>query len=119
MQIKRGTTRTVLLVGPYAVKLPSGRSWRLFLHGLLGNQQEALWWRELKEPKARLTMCPVLFYIPGGWMLIMPRCKPISRSLWLKARLCSRMKRQGIPVENKPCSFGWLKDRVVAVDYGS
>lgn len=120
MQVKHGTTRIVFLVGRLAFKLPTVTSYRLFLHGLLANMQEAQWWQNLREPKAQRLMCPVKLYIPGGFLIVMPRCKPISRKTFFNCRPLNReFKNAGIPVENKLDSFGRYKKNIVAVDYGS
>jgi hypothetical protein len=118
----KGTHRVVYLVGPYAIKRPVFRPWRLFLCGLLANMQEATFsdagWSEL---------CPVVFAMPGGWFNIMRRAEPITNEQFAKLNY-SEWIRGGqalpdgdwiIPVENKQCSFGILDGRIVAVDYGS
>src|ERR1044071_6840615 len=73
-----GCTRTVFLIGNYAIKIPSTVEWRLFILGLLGNMQEAIFsktgWPEL---------CPVVFSIPGGWLLVMRRAKVLTDEEWL------------------------------------
>ena len=113
---RRGTTRTVFLVGRWAFKVPTGRSWRLFLSGLLANMQEAEFsstgWPEL---------CPVRFALPGGFLVVMPRAVTLTEPMAEDAyeRLTQRPDYV-VPAENKPCSWGHLPDgRLVAVDYGS
>ena len=84
-RFRRGATRWVLLVGPYAVKVPSLRGWRDFLWGLLGNLQEAefsrLGWERL---------CPVVASLPLGLMVVMRRASPRST---VAATLRSRPRR--------------------------
>lgn len=114
--IRYGTTRTVILVRDWAFKIPSFVEWRLFLHGLLANMQERKFartgWPEL---------CPVLWSLPGGWLVVMRRARPLTRAefddldceAWLnKADYC-------VPAEAKMDSFGWLGDKLVVVDYGN
>lgn len=119
LKIRYGTTRTVLLIGRLAIKLPVWVEWRLFLYGLLGNMQETRWWREM--PDSRAMMCPVLFAVPGGFLTVMRRATPVTVEEWMQhsdnwyeeaCRLC-------IPVENKVDSWGCIDGRIVAVDYGS
>ncbi len=110
-----GTTRLVLLTRCYAIKLPRPTSWRLFLHGLLANMQERQFsrtgWPEL---------CPVTLSIPGGWLIVMPRCEPYERRMAdAEYVLFTEKADYVVPVENKPDSFGLLHGRLVAVDYGS
>ena len=116
--LSRGCTREVVLVGSWALKLPSLRSWRLFLTGLLCNQQEtsfaSLGWPEV---------CPVKFSIPGGFLVVMPRVIPLSESR--KEPVTDEefeawtVRADGeIPAEAKLDSFGSYEGRVVAIDYG-
>jgi hypothetical protein len=107
---RRGTSREVLLVGRWAVKLPSARCWRLFLCGLLGNMQEALW------SGFDSGLCPVRWAFPGGLVVVMPRCEPLTAA---EFDALDRSPWADLPVEAKACSFGRLGGRVVAVDYGS
>lgn len=114
-----GTTRTVILIGRYAIKFPAMTEWRLFLLGLLANMQERNFsrcgWPEL---------CPVLFSVSGGWLVVMRRARALTDDEWLamsepdlhafinKPEYC-------IPAEIKCDSFGWLDGKLVAVDYGN
>jgi len=114
--IKRGATRTVILIGKYAIKTPSIFAWRLFLLGLLANMQEAIFsktgWPEL---------CPVLFSFPGGFLVVMRRARPISRTHYesISYEQLVAKDHYRVPAENKPDSWGVLDGRIVAVDYGS
>lgn len=122
LEIKYGTTRTVLLIGRLAIKLPVWVEWRLFLYGLLGNMQEARWWREM--PESRAIMCPVLFTIPGGFLTVMRRATPVTVEEWMEQSADGRSwydeaRNLCIPVEDKPDSWGRIDGRIVAVDYGS
>jgi hypothetical protein len=131
IELKGGCTRTVLLIGRYAIKIPRlNYGWRLFLQGLLCNMQEVSF-SKMNDKR----ICPVFFYIPGGWLLVMPRCRPLCETEFS----CLRINRfwgkdekstNGyygdcmIPVEHKIDSFGWYKwnggnNTIVAIDYGS
>lgn len=107
MAFKRGITREVFLVGNHAVKIPSFRSWKLFLYGLLCNMQETTFSGYSDK------LCPVIFSFPGGFVNIMPRCQPIEDSQLMFS------DAEGLAIEQKMCSFGYLDGKVVAVDYGS
>lgn len=121
MQIRRGTTRTVLLLGHYAFKFPTLKSWKLFLHGLLANMQEAEFSKTEDD-----RLCPVLFALPGGFFSIMARAVPLHPDsfdnldvkTWASADLAYVHDIQ-VPVEDKLSSFGVYDGRIVAVDYGS
>jgi len=114
--VKHGATRTVLLIHRWAVKIPSCIEWRLFLQGLLANMQERKFagteWPEF---------CPVIFGVPGGWLLVMRRAQPLTDDEWERFEpytFCTPKDRI-IPAEAKRDSFGTLNKKIVAVDYGN
>jgi hypothetical protein len=129
---RNGATREVLLTGRYAIKLPKlTGGWSFFLRGLLANMQErrcgAARWPEL---------CPVVFSLPGGWILVMRRTEPLAEEQWKKFRRerigdDTTNYRRGfikpwndasaeyiVPVDLRRDSFGLLDGFIVAVDYG-
>lgn len=110
IEVKHGTSRLVLLIGPYAVKIPHPQRWHGFLYGLIANSNEAKLGR-LGEP----GLCPVLFSVRGGWLVVMPRCEPLGKAQF-EALPCAPPARGA--VEHKRDSFGLFRGRVVAVDYG-
>ncbi len=114
---KRGITREVFLIGSYAIKIPKLKyGWHKFLCGLLANMQETEFsktgWSEL---------CPVTFSIPGGWLLIMRRARPLTLDEFLSFDPFKFRDRPEytVPVEHKQDSFGILDGRIVAIDYGN
>lgn len=120
MRIERGATRIVILTRRWAIKLPTPvYGWRNFLYGLLANMQERMFartgWPEL---------CPVLFSLPGGWIVVMPRCEPYPPAgEWTDPpeqwwRGFTEREDYVVPVEHKADSLGYLNGRIVAVDYG-
>jgi hypothetical protein len=115
-RIAYGVTRTVLLIGPWAFKFPSMVEWRLFLLGLLANMQERTFsrvgWPEL---------CPVLWSLPGGWLVVMRRARELTREEFDQLDLEAWLDRGDymIPAEPKMDSFGWIGKQLVAVDYGN
>lgn len=125
-KIKGGCTRTVFLTRRYAIKIPRlNYGWRLFLQGLLCNMQE-VHFNTMKDNR----MAPILYYVWGGWMLIMPRCKELSKRDFeemdftrfqpLEPNKCNMLASTfNVPVELKLDSFGWYEGRIVAIDYGS
>lgn len=113
-----GCTREVFLVGRWAIKIPQIRyEWRHFLQGLLANMQELQWWKNFPQPE----LCPVLWGIPGGWLIIMRRAKPMTRDQFDAIDVKAWCDRGDwiVPAENKMDSFGWIGDQLVAVDYGN
>jgi len=127
MKSKFGCTRHVFLTKKYAIKIPQFRyEWKHFLQGLLANMQEVTFYTTKDE-----RLCPILFYIPGGWMVVMPKCHPINREEFFNMDMKRFYPHENnesnskvvedwdVPVENKEDSFGWYEDRIVALDYGN
>jgi len=111
MTTARGITRTVVLTKRHAIKLPSFRSWKLFLTGLLANMHEAFWWDATRHDS---RLCPVTFAFPGGWFIVMRRCEPLGDEFDVDYD-----GFDGLPLDPKPTNFGWLEGRLVMLDYGS
>lgn len=110
--VDEGYTRVVVLMFKYAFKFPRPNGWRTFLRGLLANMQE------VQMAKVELPeFCPVLFALPGGWLVVMPRCAPLETDIDYAA-FCER-EGYTVPAEYKRDSFGLYQGRVVAVDYGN
>ena len=116
-ELKQGATRNVLLTKRYAIKVPRLVEWRLLLYGLLANMQERQYWRHLRHDK----LCPVLWSLPGGFLLVMRRTTELSRDDFATFDYEAFVENETwrVPVENKQDSFGWYYGRIVAVDYGS
>lgn len=116
LAISWGTTRVVILLGGWAIKIPAWQEWRLFLLGLLANMQECKFW-ETRWPE----LCPVLWAIPGGCLVVMRRARPLSKKEFNTIDLKKWVNRGEyvIPVEIKMDSFGWIDGNLVAVDYGN
>lgn len=111
IQVRSGVSRSVLLVGPLAVKVPFLGSWKRFLYGLLSNLHER------QEARRRLPRtCPVLLSDPLGLLVLMPRCAPLPEGA-LTPELYQEFTAAGVQAEPKPCSFGVLRGEVVALDY--
>jgi len=118
IQTRYGTTRTTILIGRFAIKIPATVQWNLFLKGLLGNLQEA------KFSKVDHRLCPVIFAMPLGFLNVMPRCEMLSRDVFFALDYeAFTSESNGIfclsdMVEKKLDSFGMLNGKIVAVDYG-
>lgn len=123
MKIKRGTTRTVILVGSVALKIPTFKSWRLFLSGLQANMNEVMF-GTMGHP----LLAPVKWSLPGGLLVVMLRCKvwPTYSNEGAENLAFWREQAKQFPelpllelVEDKVDSVGEYKGRILAVDYGS
>lgn len=108
-----GCNRMVILSRTRAYKFPNPTSWKSFLFGLLNNMNEV-------RRSGRPGLCPVLWSIPGGWLVVMPRAdkmelrefETLLKAQWLEQIIAHTH------VERKPCSWGWIDGKLVAVDYG-
>ena len=115
MVIKYGSTRTVFLIGKYAFKVPSFKQWNLFLWGLLANRQEKLFSGVFDG------LCPVLLYVPGGFLVVMPRCTSLDYTTFIETGTDVWLKERGLEniCEGKLDCFGVLEGNLVVVDYGN
>lgn len=115
--IIKGSSRWIFVIGTLIVKIPSLNSWRGFLHGLLGNMQEVKF-SKMKEAQEKL--CPIKFYIPFGFLVIMPKVRVLKNGELTVLQLqefCAN-NTYVIPAEYKCDSFGYLNGKLVAIDYG-
>ena len=115
MQIEKGSTRTVMLTGRRAFKMPRLCGWENFLTGLLANLQERKFGRSGLE-----GFCPVRFSDPFGLLVVMPRCEPLTDAEWCSLDLVKWRHREThfIFGEDKRDGFGTLNGEIVTVDYG-
>lgn len=115
---RQGVTREVFLIGRWALKVPKlTKGWRMFLSGLLANMQERDFGRNGWE-----QLCPVVFSLPGGWLVVMRRASVLTLREWHSfdaEDFIVNGPGAMLPVENKPDSFGRLDGRIVAIDYGN
>lgn len=109
MELRQGHSRTVIITRKWAFKFPSLRHWRGFLYGLLNNMAEVEW------SGFNQSFCPVRFSLPGGFLVVMPRCAPVDASY---SDEMEEICLGHFWIEDKLDSFGILNGQVVAVDYG-
>ena len=118
MKIEKGSTRTVLLIGKYAIKVPRfwheyhGHRWKMFLRGILANIDEDYWW---KHSHKKNKLCPVVFKSPLGFLLVMLRAKELTEQEYDKKQL--EKEFIGLPLDNKIINFGKIDGNIVLVDY--
>lgn len=115
---RNGATRQVFLTKRYAIKIPSFYSWKLFLTGLCCNITEHEF-TSLNDP----YLCPVIWKSWLGLVIVMPRTKEVTNiGLW-KTEI--HHARHHTLVESmymsdcKPSNYGYLKGKLVKIDYGS
>jgi hypothetical protein len=107
-----GSTRIVFCIGPFAIKIPKPRNWKIFLRGLLANMDEIMWYRN-SPADLKLKMCPPIFCL-GGWILISKRARCLVLSEWYSI---NPEEFYPIPVDFKIENFGVYNGRIVLVDY--
>ena len=114
--VRTGVSRTVLLIGEHAIKVPSFRGgmhggWRgrleVFARGYLANTSEYRWhdyqdWAGLVAPVRRSWL--------GGLVQVYPRCRPLPPGAELPVL-------DPDPGDRKSDNFGLLEGRVVRLDY--
>lgn len=88
----------------------------MFLHGLLANMQETAF----GTASFLQGMAPVRFSLPGGFLVVMARARPLTDEEWAAFDYTAFVVRETycIPAENKRSSFGVFAGDIVAVDYG-
>ncbi|HEY3004519.1 MAG TPA: hypothetical protein VGJ44_19385 [Kribbellaceae bacterium] len=118
--IRRGITRTVLLIGPWAIKVPSLRPYGDGLHGVLWSVsrgiQANLSEREWSRNAPNDPVCRVRWSLLGGLVNIYPRCSPVQ--VGPDGSYPAGPPREWLPLgDDKLENLGMLADRVVWVDY--
>lgn len=121
IRIRYGTTRAVLVKGPFALKFARGDV------GRRCNRYEAKIWKLNRDDPVRgPRLCPVLWSSPGGGLLLMPAASPLPLGTelsedwadwWLdtaKGGPCD-----DFPGEHKAADWGMLHGHLVLVDYGN
>lgn len=112
-----GSTRIAIALFRWVVKFPALTEWRLFKLGIQANLREVG-----MAKKGSPSLCPVYAPIPIGLAILMPRTRPLTRTEWDSFNFDVWIRESGLSdnhVEHKLDSFGWLNERIVAVDYGN
>ena len=115
-----GSTRRVLVLGPWAIKLARGA------RGRRCNKYEAYLFRTV-DVRRRAMLCPVLWCSGSGVLLVMATAQPLAKAdhedLLYRGDFPDWDYRPGeddAPFEYKASDWGRLKDgRLVALDYST
>lgn len=117
LAVRRGITRVVLLLGPWAVKVPSLRShdeglrgvlWGL-ARGIVANQSEWDW----STYESGQGVCPARASLLGGLVNIYPRALAIPEDRVIDYDAIGVVG----PMDRKPRNVGILNERLVWLDY--
>src|SRR5689334_10670858 len=77
---RQGCTRIVIMTKRYAFKIPNVlEGCRLLYSGLLANLQESCF-EAAKWPE----LCPVVFSLPFGLLIVMPRARVLTKSEFME-----------------------------------
>ena len=118
--LRRGTTRTVIVLGPLAFKFARAE------RGRRCNRYEADLYKRV-SPRRRAVLCPVFWCAPTGSVLIARAARPLTLRerdhLWKMKRFPDwgymPQEDEPNPFEWKPSDWGILKGRLVALDYSA
>lgn len=116
MTVCHGASRIVFLVGGYAIKIPRFWRWKGLLLGLIAQMQEVEFGRT-----GWPEFCPVVFWIPGGFLVVMRRADELTQAQFDAIDFDKFANQDGYYcfVEPKIENMGMLDGRIVAVDYGN
>jgi hypothetical protein len=119
--IRKGRTRSVILVGPLALKIGIGE------RGRRCNRFEADLYRRV-NPQRRAMLCPVVWCAPAGTLLVARRAdRELTEEEKLRLMDTDAFpdwdyvppNDEGHPFEFKASDWGWLDGRLVALDYSA
>jgi hypothetical protein len=119
MYIRDGVTRKVFIFSKVAIKIPTFRSWELFLSGILANLQEK------KFSGTHPMLLPVLFSF-AGLINIMPACEKTFATEEDEQIIDATLEQykddnlfEFLQSDCHPANFGIYENKIVKVDYGN
>lgn len=117
---KAGTTRTVFIGKTVVIKIPTTKSWKLFLNGLLANLAERTFCKMKNTPGI-----PQLYFSdPIGLIVIMERLRPVNHRglFWVSlAELVAKSDLHPVfwRMDSKPENYGFNKQmQLTKLDLG-
>lgn len=111
---QKGTTRITILIGPYAIKIPTYIEHRLFLKGCVANYDERSYSKHFKNfPKYYNKIAPTIYCSWFGLLSIQLRTQELNRHLTKREIKRFRTLTSDLKKEN----FGYLNGRLVCFDY--
>ena len=115
MEIHKGVTRIVFIFENIVIKIPNfTHSWYHFIKGLLCNMNEHKTWTSHSRKD---LLCPVRWIFPGGWLIIMVKCDPVSCEDYHNMDFSDFIYAE-LHEDMTPYNFGKLNGNIVKIDYG-
>lgn len=113
----QGCYRQVLLVRRWALKFPRvNDGWYRFLEGLLSNMHEVENWKD-RDIEEDAKMCPILWWLPGGFLVVQRRAQPVPTRWWTWRQEAQRwFQGRGWRDSMNNNNYGVLDGRVVRFD---
>lgn len=118
MKIGKGSTRIVLILSKFVIKIPSLTSYKLFLNGILSNLSEKQWSGHHAD-LARVYYCN-----KSGLFLVMERARVVSNNVnWLKFENMLEDKYKNDELKDfllsdaKPSNWGYISGKLKKIDY--
>lgn len=117
--VSHGSTRVTLCVGRYAIKFAKGA------RGRACNRYESRLWKRTTDARRKM-LCPILATMPLSVAVLMPKARPLTDDE--KTNLIDSdgfpdwdyvPPDETAPFEYKASDWGWLKGRLVALDYSA
>jgi hypothetical protein len=116
--VKRGITRSVLLIGNYAIKVPRLKKdpnspipfWRRVIQGLQSNIAE-------RDQRGNPAVAPLVCSVLGGLLQVYVRCKPYTGVAVRLEDMAKLTREYGKPIDAKKDNLGYLNGRIVLLDY--
>lgn len=119
ISFKKGTNRTVLLIGDYALKTPVITNGHLlFLHGCCANYKERAYCKMMKNVENNKfydLVAPSIFCSLFGLFQVQKRCDEVLFEMTEEQLSRFDTVRGG---ESKNQNFGFYEGRLVCLDYG-
>jgi hypothetical protein len=118
MRVDRGTSRLVISVGKYAIKIAYGATFEHFLRGIVANICESKW-RNFDSPYLSHIHCTLAF----GLIAVHERVRPVKHMGIYQLDLVEGSIKSGVAVEfwlsdAKPSNYGYRGTQLVKIDYG-
>lgn len=113
--MKKGTTRIIIPIGNYVIKIPKFYNVRCILKGMLSNLQERSFRHLAPALTAKIPYADIF-----GFVLIMERADYIPQCMFRDVVMFfDKCEEAGLPVERKPENVGVIRGCYKLLDFGT